>query len=308
MREELERLRADAAQPGPHLGTEDGKCALPAGIPEVQDGLVESGSMHELVDILVSRTSKRCCGFWGSGGIGKTTTSAWLCRQDPVRRHFSGIVWVALGCTPNICACQQQLYAQLTGDELSVDSSTEEKVQKLRQAFLGRQMLLVLDDIWEAEHISLFAAIDETTKSRVLISSRVRGVLEGCEIVDVGLPTEDDAIQIIMAAAGIPHAAAPPEARQVVRMCNNLPLTLGICGRMVKNLGLQQDWSEVATIMKDELSSEGDARSAEVGIIATSLRAMHGSHAESARALFKAFSLVPEDCRIPLEALQWVCL
>ena len=83
MREELERLRADSKKSGVHVTTADGEaCALPGAIPETQDGLVVSDSMHTLVDTVISVTSKRRCGFWGSGGIGKTTTSAWLCRQD----------------------------------------------------------------------------------------------------------------------------------------------------------------------------------------------------------------------------------
>jgi hypothetical protein len=62
----------------------------------------------------------------------------------------------------------------------------------------------------------------------------------------------------------------------------------------------------VTTMMKEELSGDGDARSAEDSIIATSLRALKGPHAASARELLKAFRLVPEDVKVPLEALTWV--
>lgn len=74
----------------------------------------------------------------------------------------------------------------------------------------------------------------------------------------------------------------------------------------MKGLGLEHDWSEATTMMKEELSVDGEARSAEDGVIATSLRAIKGREADSARALFKAFRLVPEDVKIPLEALAWV--
>ena len=87
MRQELERLRADSEKSGAHQTTMDGEeCTLPAMIPETHDGMVVSDSMHTLVDTVISATSKRRCGFWGTGGIGKTTTSAWLCRQ---RRKFT---------------------------------------------------------------------------------------------------------------------------------------------------------------------------------------------------------------------------
>eukprot|EP01048_Picozoa_sp_COSAG05_P015061 COSAG05_NODE_1770_length_4114_cov_1.871113_2_plen_673_part_00 len=98
MREELERLRMDGAQKLSRNAIQiDGKAVLPAVIPEVPEGgLIVSDAMHKLVDTVCSLTSKRRCGFFGMGGIGKTTTSAWLCRQDAVRSHFETICWVAL--------------------------------------------------------------------------------------------------------------------------------------------------------------------------------------------------------------------
>ena len=86
IREELERLRADDKKPVITLTSDGDECALPFVIPEASDALVVSDSMHTLVDTVISATSKRRCGFWGTGVIGKTTTSAWLCRQ---RRKFT---------------------------------------------------------------------------------------------------------------------------------------------------------------------------------------------------------------------------
>ncbi len=308
MREELERLRADSRKSAAHLQMAPGEqCTLPAIVPEMRDGLVVSDSMHKLVDTVMSVTSKHRCGFWGSGGIGKTTTSAWLCRQERIRRHFDMIVWVTLSQTPNIVACQRQLIAQLTGQELLPELCEEDRRREIQEAFVGKHCLLVLDDAWDSLDLSHFALIDETTHSRVLISSRVISTLESCDVVDIGLPTEEDAIQMVMAAAGMARGVAvPDEARKVARLCKLLPLTLGIAGRLVKGLDLQHDWSEVVAMITEELTIDGEARSAEDGVIATSLRAIEGRDADSARALFKAFRLVPEDVKIPLEALAWV--
>lgn len=143
-----------------------------------------------------------------------------------VRRHFGMIVWVALGQTPNNLACQRQLFTQLTGQELPQEFTAEEKLKAIEQAFVGKNVLLVLDDVWDIEHISYFALIDETTYSRVLISSRVVNTLQGCEVVNIGLPTEKDAVQMVMAAAGMAAGiAVPAEAHVVARLCKLLPLT-----------------------------------------------------------------------------------
>ena len=58
--------------------------------------------------------------------------------------------------------------------------------------------------------------------------------------------------------------------------------------------------------MRDELSVGGEARSVEDSVISTSLAAIHGRNAELARTLFKSFGLLPEDVKVPLEALQWI--
>ena len=46
---------------------------------------------------------------------------------------------------------------------------------------------------------------------------------QGGTVVDVGLPSEDEAVAMLLAAAGAPDgAAAPAEARAVVRLCKRL--------------------------------------------------------------------------------------
>jgi hypothetical protein len=314
MREELERLRAEsgeARRAPPTAKGRDGQAIIPATVPEVPEGgLMVSGAMHALVDMVVSPASKRLCGFFGMGGVGKTTTSAWLVRQEVVRSRFEVICWVSLGQTPNLAAQQQLLYAQLTSSRsLATDLSAGEKLQAIRMAFAGRTCLLVLDDVWESGHIAFFDEVDVATQSKVLLSSRVRGILSGCDIVDMGLPSEADAVQIVMSAAGVSvdaHTPAPAEAREVVALCKRLPLTLGMAGRMARDLGLQHDWSEVAVMMREELSAHGEARTVEDSVIATSLGAIQGPYAAAARALFRSFRLVPEDAKVPLEALQWI--
>ena len=292
-RQELERLRDDDKKPVIGLPSDGDECALSHVIPEASSALVVSDSMHLLVDAVVSADTRRRCGFWGTGGIGKTTTSAWLCRLSRVRRYFNVIAWVALGQTPNLVACQRSLHLQLTGAELPLDISAEEKVEKLRLAFTGRDCLLVLDDVsesatahsssgaahctlttgattlethlllcltaqvWDAQHVASFALVDEGTRSKVLMSSRVRATLEAtnCLVVNIGLPTEAEAVAIMMAAAGMAEESvqsAPLEAREVAQLCKRLPLTLGIAGRMIRDLGLEQDWPEVLAMMREE--------------------------------------------------------
>jgi hypothetical protein len=55
------------------------------------------------------------------GGIGKTTISTWLVRQEGSRRQFEQIVWLTLGQEPNLPGLQALLYVQLTGSDFEGD-------------------------------------------------------------------------------------------------------------------------------------------------------------------------------------------
>ena len=217
---------------------------------------------------------------------------------------------MALGQDPQLHVCREQMYQQATGHELSNELSAEEKVDAIKSAFAGKKILLVLDDCWNKDHVVALALTDIGTESCMLISSRDRSLLLECDIVDVGKPTVDDAVKILMSAAGMPKGCAvPPKASEVAELAKLLPLTLGIVGRLVKDLGLQQEWGKVVSLMNEQLSGGGDSRSAEASIIAASLNAIKGNDPATATAtarLFRSFAMVPEDCKIPQEALAMV--
>ena len=79
------------------------------------------------------------------------------------------------------------MYLQLTGLEMSKESTEDECKQLLKHAFEGQHVLLVLDDAWEHEHAALINFVDDSTASKVLLSSRIREVLDGGMVVDLGL-------------------------------------------------------------------------------------------------------------------------
>ena len=59
--------------------------------------------------------------------------------------------------------------------------------------------------------------------SRVVISTRVRGLLKGAASIEVNVPSEQDAIRILMAAAEMPsNSPAPAAAPDIVRQCGRL--------------------------------------------------------------------------------------
>ena len=248
---------------------------------------------------------------WRQGGIGKTTVSTYLVHEEGTRKRFERVVWVALGQEPNLAQLQESVHVQLTGQAFDGQPTAEEKLEALRQAMAGKDVLLVLDDLWEAEHERLFNVIDEASSvSKVLISSRVRGVLEGAEVVDVGLPTEAEAVEMLLSVAGLAVDVVPAKALEVVRFCNCLPLTIGMAGKLVHEIrrdGLMDgelEWGGVVELLEEEFSEGGQHRSMEERIIRTSLRAIKGPHRKNVIRLFHALAIVPEDTRVPIEVVR----
>lgn len=213
-------------------------------------------------------------------------------------------MWLTLGQEPNIAALQTLMYVQITGSDFEGDPTAETKQEHLQQAMAGKNLLLVLDDCWESSTLELLNCIDSTTGSKVLVSSRVRSVLEGGEIVDVGLPTEDEAVKILLSAADWPSdAATPAGSKQVAKLAGYLPLTLALAGKIIKGLGVADDWHEVLELMQEEFLESAQERSMEDRVIRTSLRSINGPHRENVLRLFHALAVVPEDTQVPIEVV-----
>ena len=238
----------------------------------------------------------------GMGGIGKTTTSCWVCRDEAIRSHFQWIVWVTLGQQPELVKSMGSVYLQLTGRELQ-DTTVDDAKEMLRHAFRGKDVLLVCDDIWNSEHEAYLNFLDEasTNKSRCLLSSRVASVLEGSDIVEIGLPSQNEAIQMLLYSAGVDAKASPPsQALEICRFCKMLPLHIGIAGKIIHSMAVEDgDWSGVV----EELQASG-SQSVEDAIILSGIRSIPAAQRDGAATLFQCFAFVPEDCKVPFEMMQ----
>ena len=93
-------------------------------------------------------------------------------------------------------------------------------------------MLLTGDN----DHEEPLNLVDQTTASKVLISSRVRATLAGdtgsakdltgdsTAIVEIELPDEHQAVKMLLTVAGMEaDQPAPKEALEIVKFCNMLP-------------------------------------------------------------------------------------
>ena len=63
---------------------------------------------------------------------------------------------------------------------------------------------------------------------------QVRGTLENAEVVDISLPSDDDAVKMLLSYADLSIPKPPAAALEIVRYCNHLPLAISIAGKFVQ--------------------------------------------------------------------------
>jgi hypothetical protein len=217
------------------------------------------------------------------------------------------VVWVTLGQTPDLARTAGLIYLQVTGEELSADATPEQAKELITVAMRGRNVVLILDDIWEEEHSAALDFIDTSTASKTLVTTRIRG-LGGATQVELGVPSEEDSIELLLASAGLAHVTpVPTEASEVVQICGRLPLAVDLAGRMLRDLGVGgSDWAGIPKLLRQEMkaSADGDETTVEYRVIAASLSAIPLRDREDAKKVFSVFALVEEDTFLPMGAFR----
>eukprot|EP01052_Picozoa_sp_SAG31_P021261 SAG31_NODE_1635_length_7682_cov_5.457471_3_plen_460_part_00 len=316
-----------------------------AGVHKVKGALLDDVIDDGRTVAVTSQIHK--VGAFGMGGIGKTVLAAAVARDLDVRRRFEIICWVTLGQQPDLqkslsllhiqvtetgpiaaCLCSMLLHldtevnltahmpnfmhVQVTGKELNADKSIEESRQLLTIALRGRKCLLIIDDVWEAKHEQACNCVDVAVRSRTLATTRIRGLVSNAGQVEIGLPSEDDSIALLLTAAGLSHLPRPfpPEAAEVITLCGRLPLALDIAGGLLKDLGVGEDWTGVPKMFQQEMRravSEDEQQNAlEYRVIGASLRSISPRYHDSAATVLSAFALVAEDEMVPPGAFQLI--
>src|SRR5262249_32154953 len=90
----------------------------------------------------------------GIPGVGKTSLAIAIAYDSDIRVSFrDGILWAALGPTPNIPGILSRWAGLLGLSEAGFSKLDEkQKCQTLQRALRTRSMLLVLDDVWSLDH------------------------------------------------------------------------------------------------------------------------------------------------------------
>ncbi len=145
----------------------------------------------------------------GAGGFGKTTLARALCQDDRIQEAFDdGILWVTLGETPGDLKLKVlDLVEVLSGEHPGFDT-VEAASTRLAELLVDRDILLVIDDVWDAGHLAPFLRDPQRKEERRcarLITTRNRDALPTqARAVDVDAMRHNEAVDLL--GAGLPAA------------------------------------------------------------------------------------------------------
>jgi len=170
-------------------------------------------------------------GLQGMGGIGKSVLAAWLAREEDIRTAFpDGVFWIVVGQVPAV-------------------ESLRNLATRLRQAMDNKACLVILDDVWEADHAAAFRGLG--TKCRLLLTTRDASLIHVLEAAEYCLDqlTDEQSLDLLAQWSGEPREqiAGDSSARAVMRECGNLPLAIAVCGAMRLDGVL---WAEIQTALE----------------------------------------------------------
>jgi NB-ARC domain-containing protein len=170
----------------------------------------------------------------GMGGIGKSTLAAAVASDPDVARRFSdGILWAELKQEPDLSGLLMGWLQEL-GDYAFQTANTPGVSAHLRSLLREKSVLLIIDDVWEADHARLFLV--GGPRSRTMLTTRRADVADelGAELIQLDALSPEQSLALLSARLQRPIAEGErEEALAVARELGHLPMALEMAATRV---------------------------------------------------------------------------
>jgi len=249
----------------------------------------------------------------GAGGYGKTTMARALCHDERIQQAFDdGILWVTLGEHPgNLVGKVEDLIYTLSRERpgfTSIDTASA----RFAELLADRDMLLVIDDVWNMTHLKPFIQGGKRC-ARLITTRNVDALPVYTQSIQVDAMRQREAVQLL--TAGLEELAFSASDRlgleKLAARLGEWPLLLKLAnGRLRRQMGRGQPLSDALAYLNKALEKHGlvafDAENpleqdqAVRATLGASLELLNAN--ESAR--YQELSVFPEDVDIPLDTVH----
>lgn len=171
--------------------------------------------------------------IYGLGGIGKSVLAAALAHNPVVQARFpDGILWVTLGQNPDILPLLSG-WVQALRDYHFKPISVEATTTHLRTLLSDKQVLLVVDDVWDVAHLDPFRV--GRGQSRVLVTTRSAPITDALRY-DLDVMTPAEALAMLTKQLGKSLTSSEQtQALDFAEQVGYLPLALELAAAQVKD-------------------------------------------------------------------------
>ena len=165
-----------------------------------------------------------------------------ICHDPRIRKAFpDGILWFTLGKQPGLTPedLTRQM-AEALNQEFKIYTSAA-----YRSLFIGKSVLVVLDDVWTLDAIQPFLL--NSGNSRLLYTTRVREIAAslGAKNHNVSLLDDIQARIFLARWSGCDSQSLPPQAKEIIAECKGLVLGLAMIGATLRNKPAT-DWARIS--------------------------------------------------------------
>jgi DNA-binding SARP family transcriptional activator len=177
----------------------------------------------------------------GWPGVGKSTTVAALAHDPEVVDHFpSGILWASLGEAPSLLSELNAWASALGLSEPGHERAIEQLTAQLIAALRDRRMLLIVDDVWRAEHLNPFKI--GGAQCALIATSRLNEVAQAlaptaADVYRLAVLTDAAALELLERLTPETVTKHPAAAHDLVRNLEGLPLAIQVAGRLLHSEG-----------------------------------------------------------------------
>ncbi len=249
----------------------------------------------------------------GAGGYGKTTMAKALCHDERIQQAFDdGILWVTLGENPGNLVGKVEDLIYLLNQERPGFTVSHAAGARLAELLADRDILLVVDDVWDAMHLKPF--LQGGKRCARLVTTRNEDVLPANTqslMVDAMQPGE--AVQLLSSGLQTaPFTAKEMLAlRALVARLGKWALLLKLANGVLRDrVGRGESLANALVYLNRALDRRGltafDAQNALArdAAVSATLRVSFELLRGELYARYQELAVFPEDVAIPLATLE----
>jgi hypothetical protein len=184
------------------------------------------------------RYKNKLCIIHGLPGVGKTTLSIVLSHDKHIQSLFKdGIIWTALGMTPDLLILFHNRALPLNSKELKGASSIEEAELILSKLLRKRNFLIVVDDVWNLRDIKPFLRLSKNTTT--ILTTRLTEIaylltLNPEEIHKLDILSDAESLRLLKELVPSVLKKHPTECKELVNALEGLPLAIRVAGHLLR--------------------------------------------------------------------------